>query len=563
MLGAPSAASRVAAVRRAAEVRPALPLMNMSSKLAPAPGRMIARLVLLPDAPGPTGGARLHASEWRWAVGRSRLAREFPTVSIAVTDEPTALQAHVRVRDWRGLGFDPTPFDEALRTQRPTTLYLQGARDGEAAATALEVLTRYQGLVVRRNRASSTPVFTAVLAQLRELHDLSKPLVAADYWHALDAWQWTLRLWPDAPATVQVAALFHDVERLVSKADVRVEHYAPDYHAFKLAHARAGAAMLPHVLRPAGVRGEELAQVRILVEGHEQGHGLTREQVVLAEADALSFFTVNSAGYLDYFGPEQMHRKVAYTLRRMRRESIARLATIRHRADVERILVAELRELSGAAAREAARDARNDDRELPVEIEPDEVISVEALQRDLAAAAGGTASRPRAVEEPVRRRDSVGPPPLPSAARRARNEDVEQPAGSWRDLGHRGVGALASEDLDTALEHLGVPAGVKPPADALAASAPPPPPEPTPPVSTPAPAESTPSRPGTPDPGSPEFWQRRVPLPAPASAWPPPAASGALEPPAAPDGDDDEGDDDDWPTSLHRAERRRPARKPL
>lgn len=516
----------------------------------------------MPDAAGPAGGARLHASEWRWAVGRSRLAREFPTVSVVVTDEPTALQAHVRVRDWRGLGFDPAPFDEALRTQRPTTLYLQGARDGEAAATALEVLTRYQGLVARRNRASSTPVFTAVLAQLREMHDLTKPLVAADYWHALDAWQWTLRLWPDAPATVQVAALFHDVERLVSEADTRVEHHAADYDAFKLAHARAGAAMLPRLLRPAGVRGEELAQVRLLVEGHEQGHGLTREQVVLAEADALSFFTVNAAGYLDYFGPAQMRRKVAYTLRRVRRETLARLAIIRHRPDVERILVAELRELSGAAARPAAGDARNDDREMPLEIEPDEVVLVEALRQGLAVAANGTARPARGAN----RRDAGGPPPLPPSARRARNEDVERPSGTWRDLGHRGVRALAAEDVDGALEHLGPRAGDgldAPPPVPGQAPAPSATPEPTPPVSSPAPVASTPSPRGTPDPSSPEFWQRRVPLPAPASAWPPPAAPGAIEPPAAPAGDDDEGDDDDWPTSLHRAERRRPSRKPL
>jgi len=32
----------------------------------------------------------------------------------------------------------------------------------------------------------------------------------------------------------------------------------------------------------------------------------------------LSFFALNSAGYLNYYGPEQTTKKVAYTLARMR-----------------------------------------------------------------------------------------------------------------------------------------------------------------------------------------------------------------------------------------------------
>jgi hypothetical protein len=52
------------------------------------------------------------------------------------------------------------------------------------------------------------------------------------------------------------------------------------------------------------------------VQGAITHHEL-REAGVLADADALSFFALNSPGYLRWFGPEQTARKVAWTLARM------------------------------------------------------------------------------------------------------------------------------------------------------------------------------------------------------------------------------------------------------
>src|SRR5205814_582070 len=86
--------------------------------------------------------------------------------------------------------------------------------------------------------------FDKVLARHCELHDMNKPLVAADFDHARDTWRWVLRLAPHASLAVQVAALFHDVERLASESEARIEHRAADYEAFKKAHAAAGAR--PH-----------------------------------------------------------------------------------------------------------------------------------------------------------------------------------------------------------------------------------------------------------------------------------------------------------------------------
>ena len=71
---------------------------------------------------------------------------------------------------------------------------------------------------------------------------------------------------------------------------------------------------------------------------------MAEEISVLNDADALSFFSLNSAGYLDYFGLEQTRRKVAYTLGRLRPAARLHLVGIRLRPVVE-AAIAERREV--------------------------------------------------------------------------------------------------------------------------------------------------------------------------------------------------------------------------
>lgn len=180
-----------------------------------------------------------------------------------------------------------------------------------------QLTTRYQRLFTRRNRHSECASFDALLSRHAALHDRTKPLVRADHDHALDVWQWTLRLSPDASLALQTAALFHDIERLVSEPDQRIEHNAPDYLAFKQRHAARGADMVGEIVRALALEEATSREVVRLVERHEQPAG-DPELDLLNEADALSFFALNSPGYLAYFGPEQTQKKVAYTLGRMR-----------------------------------------------------------------------------------------------------------------------------------------------------------------------------------------------------------------------------------------------------
>jgi hypothetical protein len=306
------------------------------------------RQLLLSDVDtttGPEGGER-------WAL----LTREFPTVAVQPLGAGAGAQVLcLDVQEWLGPGFDPFSWDSRVFSAADAerlALHLVGAQGEQLADAALEILTRYQGLIGRRNEASARVVFGQLLSRHRALHDLNKPLVHADYRHALDAWQWVLRLEPEADLAVQVAALFHDVERLLSEADARVEHKAENYQIFKDAHAALGAELTCSLLEELEVDADTCERVRWLITRHERPGG-DPALALLNDADALSFFSLNSSGFIRYFSPEHSRRKVAYTLARLRPEHHAQLERVRLAPAVRGMLEALLPS-SGPAMQEGA-----------------------------------------------------------------------------------------------------------------------------------------------------------------------------------------------------------------
>jgi hypothetical protein len=181
----------------------------------------------------------------------------------------------------------------------------------------------------------SGALFDLVLRQHRALHATDKPLVRADFDHALDVWQWVLRLRPTASLALQIAALFHDIERLRSEPDVRIEQRAGDYQQFKVRHAEVGASMLYAALASLPIPEDTLTRAMALVARHEQPDG-DAELALLNDADALSFFALNSPGFVRYFDEAHSAKKVAYTLARMSPEARAWLPALRleRRVDV-------------------------------------------------------------------------------------------------------------------------------------------------------------------------------------------------------------------------------------
>ena len=284
------------------------------------------------------------------AVAWQVLAREFPAVEFQETPRNALPSLPLRVEDWESQNFNFYELDGRLdalaeRDGGPFAVDLLGETAAIARA-APEILTRCQRWTDRRNEASRGALFDRILAEHRDAHDLAKPLVRADYDHALDTWQWVLRLAPDADLAVQLAALFHDVERLATEADARVEHQAADYQAFKDDHAARGAELATALLGEAGVDAKTRERTARLIAVHEHPPEAEDPEApalsLLNDADALSFFSLNSAGYLDYFGPEATRRKVAYTLRRLRPEARQHLEGVRLRPAVAAALAEEV-----------------------------------------------------------------------------------------------------------------------------------------------------------------------------------------------------------------------------
>jgi Domain of unknown function (DUF4202) len=264
-------------------------------------------------------------------------------------------ETELRLADWRADDFSFPELDrrvEALADEAgtgPFAILLSGAAtttEAELQAAARQVAIRCQRLRGRRNAASTSEPFTRVLAGHRRLYGRPLPQVVAAYAHAVDTWQWLLRLEPEAGQALQLAALFHDVERLTSAAEAYEGQAAPSSPISKDDHARRGAWIADELLAELGIDLGTRVRVHRLIRCHERLPGprdpAAVDLILLNDADALSFFSLSCAGYLDSCGAERTARKVAYTVARLSVRARPHLAGLRLPAAVARLLDVEL-----------------------------------------------------------------------------------------------------------------------------------------------------------------------------------------------------------------------------
>ncbi|ADO75166.1 HD domain-containing protein [Stigmatella aurantiaca] len=221
-----------------------------------------------------------------WAL----LAARFPAVAVqALASGEGAQVLRLEVEEWRAPGFDPSSWDPRIFTAAETerlALHLVGAEDEGLARSALEILTRYQGLVGQRNADSSGSLFDHFLDRHRGQYALGEASVRARYQHALDTWQWVLWLEPQADLATQLAALCHDLD----------ESAGPEPHGHALERTQA---LLAETRVDTATR--ERVQGLLSHRGLSTGPG---GQPLLEQADALSFLSLNSDGFRQHFSPE-------------------------------------------------------------------------------------------------------------------------------------------------------------------------------------------------------------------------------------------------------------------
>jgi hypothetical protein len=250
------------------------------------------------------------------------LVGEFPQLELALARQPCASGVvAVEASEWSATD-DLWVFDRAMNVfeHEDGALDIVGRPDA-VAPVALEVLTRYQRWTDRRNHASRTSRFDAVLARHRAMHDLSNPEDKADYDRGLDVWRWLLRLAPEAGLALQAAALFHEA-----------------------ANAAARSELTARTVTAAGVDELTAKHAGRLIEQavrHSADGSASAEVVTLCDAVALSFFSSQSARFTQQRGPALVRTMVRHYYDRMSPEAKRRLDTIKMRCDVSHYLAAE------------------------------------------------------------------------------------------------------------------------------------------------------------------------------------------------------------------------------
>jgi hypothetical protein len=235
-----------------------------------------------------------------------------------------------------------------------------GAELDRLAESALQLALRFQRFDPSTNPASATPFFQQILAAHEAMFDRRLPLVAAEHDHALDTWRWVLRLEPHASLSLQLAALLHDVESPDAGRPSDRPDETRDYVGFKRAEAEASSRTVVGILESLSTPPPLVDRTRALIAEHE-GRASTEPRepaaTLLANADALSFFSLGAAGFARHFGLAHTARKVAHGVRRLDVEGHSWLGRLKLPRTIRALVFEALAEQSSTAAPPVSVDA--------------------------------------------------------------------------------------------------------------------------------------------------------------------------------------------------------------
>lgn len=148
--------------------------------------------------------------------------------------------------------------------------------------------------------------------------------VPSDAAHSRLTLAWLLRLAPEAPEALIIAALAHDLDRAITGITERDMPQGMNKRDFKQAHAARSAGFIAPLMRAYGYADTAIAAVQHLVENHEQG--VDRESTLLMDADSLAFFQDSIPTYLERNGLARTRKKIEEMYRRLSDQDGKRLA---------------------------------------------------------------------------------------------------------------------------------------------------------------------------------------------------------------------------------------------
>ncbi len=138
--------------------------------------------------------------------------------------------------------------------------------------------------------------------------------IIKDLEHVLLVKSMVLELEPNASKELQIAALFHDIERVYER--VKRDDF-PTHRQYKAAHARIGANIVLDFLEEIhGLDQESLSRISYLIENHEFG-GEGNEIQILRDADAIGFLLGDVSYYEKRRSPEIFLEKLRFTYNRL------------------------------------------------------------------------------------------------------------------------------------------------------------------------------------------------------------------------------------------------------
>ncbi len=150
-------------------------------------------------------------------------------------------------------------------------------------------------------------------------------LVDYEKTHAKFVHSWVLKLNDNASSALQIAALFHDVDRIIHPDlayGFKGSRASKEYYQYKKDHATRSAEFICPQLENIGLHPQEIKEVTFLITHHDDtGEEVTalknKKLNIIVAADSLAFFDSVAQKILNSEGKDRVRDKMYFMIEKM------------------------------------------------------------------------------------------------------------------------------------------------------------------------------------------------------------------------------------------------------